>query len=152
MRVGFAGLGAKFACATGVLFLLLFPQVGKGEPENATPSAPSPSVAQQTIRHVHQVLLLDPAPPEIEAELYDYFLLISERAATGEISPWWAAYLYTSYYRDMLRDRPKGEPRRTREELRAHLQAEVDYYFIRKRPDAAPSPFGAWIYEAIPGQ
>lgn len=112
----------------------------------------TPSVAQLTIRHVHEVLLIPPAPPEVMGELYDYYLLISERAATGEISAWWAAYLYTNYFRDMLRDRPNGIPRRTREELRQHLQREMDYYFIRKRPEAHPSPFGAWIYEAIPAQ
>lgn len=124
----------------------------RGTESTPTPAAPTPSLAHVTIQHVHDVLLLEPAPAPLEGELYTYYLLISERAATGEIPPWWAAYLYTSYFRDMLRDRPSGIPRRSREDLKSHLQAEIDYYYIRKRPGAQPAPFGAWIYEAIPAQ
>lgn len=141
-------------CTVGVVSLLwVMCSAGISVSQEATePPAWTPSIAHITIRHVHEVLLLRPAPPEIEPELYDFYLLISERAATGEISAWWAAYLYTNYFRDMMRDRPAGIPRRTREELRAHLQRQMDYYYIRKRPEARPSPFGAWIYEAVPKQ
>lgn len=113
-------------------------------------SLPASTVAHETIRAVHQILLLPVPPPQLVPELWDYYLLLSERAATGEVSPGWAAYLYTNYFLDFLQQRPNGVPRRSREEVRNHLQASIDYYNIRKRPEARPAPFGHWVYQVVP--
>jgi hypothetical protein len=48
----------------------------------------------------------------------------------------WAAYLYSGYARDLVRDRPDGTPRRSDDELRALLDREVAFFAIRKRPHA----------------
>lgn len=111
---------------------------------------PASTVAHETIRTVHQILLLAPAPPQLVPELWDFYLLLSERAATGEVSPGWAAYLYTNYFLDALHERPNGIPRRDRDELRKILQSNIEYYNIRKRPEARPAPFGHWVYQVIP--
>ncbi len=120
------------------------------EPPADLATPPASTVAHETIRTVHQVLLLPSAPPQLIPELWDYYLLLSERAATGEVSPGWAAYLYTNYFLDFMQERPHGVPRRSREEVRNHLQASIQYYNIRKRPDARPAPFGHWVYQVIP--
>lgn len=118
----------------------------------ASPAAvtPSPQVAQQSIDLVHNVLLLQPPPPATVDELYDVYLIVSERAATGEISPGWTAYIYVNYYRDMVRDRPDGKPRRSHDEVHAEVDRYVEFFYIRKRPEARPSPFGSWIWQVRP--
>lgn len=111
----------------------------------AISSEPAVAIAQ-----VHAVLELPPAPAALVPELHAFFVLVSERAATGEIPPRWAAYLYTNYYRDLARDRPDGLPRRGERELRADLEASIEFFYIRKRPDVQPAPFGVWIWQAMP--
>ncbi len=119
-------------------------------PDLSTP--PASTVAHETIRTVHQVLLLAPPPQQLVPELWDFYLVLSERAATGEVSPGWAAYLYTNYFLDLVQQRPSGLPRRDRNEIRQHLQASIEYYNIRKRPEARPAPFGHWVYQVMPNQ
>lgn len=116
----------------------------------ADDAAAIPGVAHATIRRTHALLLLDPAPEPLVPELFDFYLILSERAATGEISAGWAAYFYVNYYRDLWRDRPNGRPRRNRDEVQAELQRQVDFFYVRKRPEAVPSPFGAWVWQALP--
>jgi hypothetical protein len=99
---------------------------------------------------VHAVLLLPSPPDALIPELFDYFEILSQRASTGEIAANWAAYLYINYYRNLVRDRPDGTPRRSVEEMRRDLGAEVEFYYIRKRPGAQPSPIGAWVWQAAP--
>jgi hypothetical protein len=80
--------------------------------------------------------LLMPAPPDpLVPELFDLVTLVSTRVATGEISLNWVAYLYTTYQRDMVQQRPDGTPRRPLEEVRAELDRLVRFYAIQKRPD-----------------
>ncbi|GIW45679.1 MAG: hypothetical protein KatS3mg077_2961 [Candidatus Binatia bacterium] len=122
------------------------------EPTPDLAAPPASTVAHETVRTVHEILLLAPPPPALVPELWDYYLILSERAATGEVSPGWAAYLYTNYFLDLLRDRPSGVPRRDREELRRVLQQSIEYYNIRKRPEARPAPFGHWVYQVMPTQ
>ncbi len=95
---------------------------------------------QQVVLAMHRTLLLAPPPPPLVPELYDFLVVLSQRTATGDV-PWgWATYLYTSYYRDMVRDRSHGIPRRSREEIRAELDRNTDFFFIRHRPGEAPAP------------
>ena len=85
---------------------------------------------------IHRRLLM-PAPPDgMVPELFNYVTLLSARVATGEITLNWAAYLYSGYARDLMRERPDGTPRRSDDELRALLDREVAFFAIRKRPHA----------------
>jgi hypothetical protein len=80
--------------------------------------------------------LLMPAPPDaLIPELFDLVTLVSSRVATGEISLNWVAYLYTTYQRDMLQQRPTGMPRRSFEQVHAELERLVQFFSIKKRPD-----------------
>jgi len=80
--------------------------------------------------------LLMPAPPDtLVPELFDLVTLVSSRVATGAISLNWVAYLYTSYQRDMVGQRPNGTPRRTRDQVRGELDRLVQFYAIQKRPE-----------------
>ena len=80
--------------------------------------------------------LLMPAPPDAQVpELFDLVTLVSSRVATGEISLNWVAYIYTTYQRDMVEQRPTGLPRRSRDEVHAELDRLVRFYAIQKRPD-----------------
>lgn len=105
---------------------------------------------EEAILTVHAVLLLTPPKDAMIAELYDFFVLVSDRAATGEISAGWAAYIYTNYYRDLLRDRPSGSPRLDSAGQRKVLADAVEFFYIRKRPEAQPQPYGAWVWQAAP--
>lgn len=118
----------------------------------APPGPGDPAFKRRTVDETHGILLLQAAPDGLIEELYDYYLLVSERAVTGEISPSWAAYLYVNYFRDAMRDRPDGVPRRSREQVAASLEESVQFFYIRKRPEAGPSYFGAWVWQAAPPQ
>jgi hypothetical protein len=80
--------------------------------------------------------LLMPAPPDaLVPELFDLVTLVSSRVATGDISLNWVAYLYTTYQRDMVDQRPNGTPRRTLDQVHAELDRLVQFYAIQKRPE-----------------
>lgn len=80
--------------------------------------------------------LFMPAPPDaLIPELFDLVTLVSSRVATGEISLNWVAYLYTTYQRDMVEQRPNGNPRRTLDQVHAELDRLVQFYAIQKRPE-----------------
>ncbi len=80
--------------------------------------------------------LLMPAPPDaLVPELFDLVTLVSSRVATGDISLNWVAYLYTTYQRDMVQQRPNGTPRRSVDEVRGELDRLVQFYSIQKRPE-----------------
>jgi hypothetical protein len=68
-------------------------------------------------------------------ELFDFVTLLSYRVATGAVSLNWAAYLYSNHVLDLVRDRPDGTPRHTREELEAELEKDADFFALQKRPD-----------------
>jgi hypothetical protein len=92
---------------------------------------------RETVSRLHRLLLM-PAPPEaMVPELFDFITLLSSRVATGEVSLAWSAYLYTSYERDMARDRPGGLPARSTAEIAAALEEQIAFFQIRKRPDMA---------------
>jgi hypothetical protein len=90
---------------------------------------------RETIELIHRRLLLRPPPDVLVPELYDLVTLMSARLASGEISLAWAAYLYTSYLRDALSERPTGLPRSTEEEIAAYIQREVEFFYLKKRPE-----------------
>ena len=90
---------------------------------------------RQAVARVHRLLLMEPPTDAMVPELFDLMTLLSTRVATGAVSGNWAAYLYTRYARDLVRDRPSGEPARSRDEVEADLDRAVEFYAIRKRPD-----------------
>jgi hypothetical protein len=51
------------------------------------------------------------------------------------ISPAWASYVYTTYQRDLVRDRPTGTPRRSPAEVETAVDAYVEYFRLRARDD-----------------
>lgn len=87
------------------------------------------------LTRVNGLLLMPPPPAPMVPELFDFVTLLSYRVATGAVSLNWAAYLYSNHALDMLRDRPTGAPRRTREELETELTQDARFYALQKRPD-----------------
>lgn len=90
---------------------------------------------RRVVAQTNRMLLMSPPPDAIVPEMFDVVTALSSRAATGEMSLNWSAYVYTTYQQDMLRDRPAGEPRRTPEQVEAEVQRLVDFYAIQKRPE-----------------
>ena len=84
---------------------------------------------------LHRFLLM-PAPPDgMVDELFELMTLITQRVASGDMSPSWGAYVYTGYVRDLMRDRPDGRPPRDTAAVRAALEQAEGFYAIRARPD-----------------
>lgn len=90
---------------------------------------------REVVGQMNRLLLMSPAPDAIVPEMFEVVTALSSRAATGEMSLDWSAYVYTTYQRDLLRDRPTGTPARSREQVEAEVQRLVEFYAIQKRPD-----------------
>lgn len=89
------------------------------------------------VARMHRMLLLGPPSDVLVPELFDLITAVSSRVASGEIDFPWAAYVYNSYERDLVRDRPQGVPRRTMPEVEREVARYVTFYSLQKRPDAA---------------
>ncbi len=89
------------------------------------------------VARMHRMLLLQPPDDALVPELFDLVTAVSSRVATGQIDFAWAAYVYNSYERDLVRDRPNGQPRRTMEEVEAEVKRYVEFYALQRRPDAS---------------
>lgn len=92
---------------------------------------------RQAVARMHRVLLLAPPADPLVPELFDLITAVSARVATGEIDWPWAAYVYNSYERDLVRDRPGGAPRRSMAEVETEVERYVQFYALQRRPDAA---------------
>ena len=90
---------------------------------------------RKAVHQMHRLLLLKPPPDVLVPELFDLVTAVSSRVATGEIDFSWAAYVYNSYERDLVRDRPQGTPRRTMPEVEREVERYVQFYALQKRPD-----------------
>jgi hypothetical protein len=94
-----------------------------------------PTRRRDVLARFHRLLLM-PAPPDaMVPELFDLITLLSQRMASGAISLDWGAYVYTSYVRDLVRDRPDGAPVRTKAQVASELERYVAFFSLRKRPD-----------------
>jgi hypothetical protein len=92
---------------------------------------------KEILRNINRQLLM-PAPDDaLVPELFDLVTLVSARVATGEISLNWVAYIYTTYQRDMVDQRPNGTPRRNIDQVHTELDKLVAFYSIQKRPEQA---------------
>jgi hypothetical protein len=92
---------------------------------------------KRILANVNRQLLMPPPPDALVPELFDLVTLVSSRVATADISLNWIAYLYTTYQRDMVDQRPTGTPRRTLDQVQTEVDRLVQFFAIRKRPDAA---------------
>jgi hypothetical protein len=90
---------------------------------------------RNAVARLHRVLLLAPPRDALVPELFDFLTALSARVATGEIDLDWAAYLYTSYERDLVNLRPTGTPRRTTAEIATVIGEQVRFFSLRKRRD-----------------
>src|SRR5262249_48938405 len=79
----------------------------------ATDGAQDLSRRRIVVDRMHRLLLMPPAPDAMIGELFDLVTALSTRVADGSMSINWAAYVYTGYLRDMMRDRPNGTPVRS---------------------------------------
>jgi hypothetical protein len=87
------------------------------------------------VARTQRMLLMGPPPDALVPELFDLITAVSSRVATGEIDLNWAAYVYTSYQRDLVAERPSGTPRRSMAEIETVVAEYVRFYSLRKRPD-----------------
>jgi hypothetical protein len=90
---------------------------------------------REVVARMNRQLLMSPPADAHVPELFDVTTLLSPRVASGEISLPWAAYVYTSYQRDLVAERPTGQPRRSADEIRAQVEHYVEFYSLQKRPD-----------------
>jgi len=90
---------------------------------------------RRILAQMNRYLLMPPPADAQVPELFDLVTQLSSRIATGEISLNWAAYIYTTYQRDMIQQRPDGLPRRSSDEVGAQLARYVEFFHIQKRPD-----------------
>ncbi len=94
------------------------------------------SERREIVARMNRTLLMPPPPDALVPELFDVVTDLSSRVATGEVSLEWAAWIYTTYQQDMLRDRPNGAPARTPDQVQTELARLRDFYAIQHRPDA----------------
>lgn len=90
---------------------------------------------RQAVARMHRVLLLQPPVDHLVPELFDLITAVSGRVASGQIDWPWAAYVYNSYERDLVRDRPAGTPRRSMDEVEVEVERYVEFYALQRRPD-----------------
>ena len=97
----------------------------------------SGSIAERrkAVARIHRTLLVQPPDDAQVPELFDLLTVVSARVATGEIDLPWAAYVYTSYWRDLEGERRAGAARRTRPQVEAKVEEYVRFYALQKRPD-----------------
>lgn len=83
----------------------------------------------------HRMLLMPPPQDALVPELFDLVTALAARSAAGSMSMNWSAYVYTSYFQDMMRERPTGEPARTPEQVAAEVERYAQFYALQQRPD-----------------
>ena len=87
---------------------------------------------------VSQQLVEPPPPDPLVPELFDVLVALAPRMEKGAISPAWASYVYTTYQRDLRRDRPSGTPRRSPAEVETAVQGYVEFYRLHVREGQRP--------------
>jgi len=100
---------------------------------------------------VHRQLLMAPLDDTLVAEMFDVLSALAPQMEAGTVSPAWASYIYTTYARDLTKERPTGRPRRTHVEIDRTLAAMVAYYGVRTNPKASPPTVERQDFDAIRG-
>jgi len=93
------------------------------------------SQRRAAVVRMQRLLLLQPIDDVYVPELFDLLTAVSSRVSSGQIDLPWAAYVYTSYQRDLILQRPGGTPRRPFEQVEAAVREYVEFYRLEKRPD-----------------
>lgn len=88
------------------------------------------------VTRTHRMLLMKAPPDSLVPELFDLTTALAGRTATGAISLNWSAYIYSSYYLDLTRERPTGSPARTPDQIAGEIDRYAAFYALQKRPDA----------------
>ena len=65
---------------------------------------------RDVVAGLNRSLLMSPPDDLHVPEMFDLVTAMAPRMTAREISPQWAAYIYTSYQRDLINDRPGGVP------------------------------------------
>jgi hypothetical protein len=84
---------------------------------------------------MQRTLLLQPVDDVYVPELSDLLAAMSTRVSSGQIDLSWAAYVYTSYQRDLILQRPGATPRRSFDQVEQAVDEYVEFYRLQKRPD-----------------
>jgi len=90
------------------------------------------------ISGVQRQLLMAPVDDALVPEMFDVLVALAPHMESGTVSATWASYIYTTYERDLAKERPTGTPRRSRVEIDRALGELVAYYHIRETPKATP--------------
>lgn len=94
---------------------------------------------RETLANVARQLLMGAPPDVLVPEQFDFLVALAPRMESGAVDAAWGSYLYTTYLRDMQRERPDGRPRRGSAEIGAVLDRWIEFYQIRANPRLAPS-------------
>ena len=100
-----------------------------------------------TVVRMHRLLLMSPPPDALVPELFDLLVRMSPRMESGAVSPAWASYIFTSYQRDLLHDRPAGTPRRSLPEVEQALEGYVKFFRLQARPGGGPGSIEGAAFE-----
>ena len=90
------------------------------------------------ISGVQRQLLMAPVDDALVPEMFDVLVALAPHMESGTVSATWASYIYTTYERDLAKERPTGTPRRSRVEIDRALGELVAYYHIRETAKATP--------------
>jgi hypothetical protein len=115
---------------------LRLPQDSRGLARIAAEDDPGGSLARRraALTDVARQLLNAPPPDALVPELFDLLTAMAPRMEAGVISPAWGSYVYTTYQRDLLKDRPTGVPRRSPPDVERALQEYVEFFRLQARP------------------
>lgn len=92
--------------------------------------------SERVVGEVHRRLYLEPPPPALVPELFDFLMVLWDRKHAVPLA--WASYLYTTHYVEAVRARPSGTPRPSPREMNAEIDRNVEFFYIRTRPTPTP--------------
>jgi hypothetical protein len=92
----------------------------------------------QVVSGVQRQLLMAHVGDVLVPEMFDVLVALAPRMESGTVSAAWASYIYTTYERDLVKERPTGTPRRSHVEIDRALGEMVAYYHIQENPKATP--------------
>jgi hypothetical protein len=106
----------------------------------ATEEEPTGSITRrrELLVDVARQLLLSPPRDVLVPELFDLLVALGPRMESGTISTTWGSYVYTTYQRDLVRDRPTGAPRRSLPEVERAVDGYIAFFRLRAREGRKP--------------
>lgn len=89
---------------------------------------------------LNRQLLLTPPEDRFVPELFDFLVALAPHVESGAVSTAWSSYLFTTYQRDVTRDRPDARPRRSSADVDAVLGEMLQHYALREARPGAGTP------------